>query len=232
MSLSNRWYSVGRRQACGGGPRANRRSRPPEERRRQPRVVTGSQRNLINFVRCFLAQVRDLRWLALRHRERDIGLIETDVLLRQGVNQRLIHGVSGGEMELALDIVEDINGASVGIGDLHCFGHDGRGARFRDRASSLRPGTLRRAHAIRQPSGQIIGALAQLGQQARIFNGDHSLIDEVRNQRDLLVRKRTDSWRESANPPISSSSFNIGTVKYVRTPPSSTAATVVGLRSV
>ena len=70
-------------------------------------------------VRCLLAQVRDLGRLALRQRERDICLVETDTLFRQGVNQRLIHGVGGTQMELALHIVEDADGTGVRIGELH-----------------------------------------------------------------------------------------------------------------
>ena len=41
-------------------------------------------------------------------------------------------------------------------------------------------------------AGKLIGALAQLGQQARVFNGDDGLAGEARDQLDLLVGKGTD----------------------------------------
>ena len=77
---------------------------------------------------------------------------------------------------------------------------------------------------------QVGCALTQFIQQARILDGDDGLGGEVLYQRDLLVGKRDElPGGKTVNAPMSSFSFSIGTVRYVRTPPSSTAVTTPGL---
>ena len=41
-------------------------------------------------------------------------------------------------------------------------------------------------------SREIVGALAQLAKQPRVLDGDHGLLGEVLDQRDLLVGEGTD----------------------------------------
>jgi len=42
---------------------------------------------------------------------------------------------------------------------------------------------------------KVIGALAQLAEQAGVLDGDYGLVGEVRKQSDLLLGERRTSWR-------------------------------------
>ena len=46
--------------------------------------------------------------------------------MRQRVDQFLIHAVGGAQMKFALHIVEDVDRAGLGVGELHRLGDDGR----------------------------------------------------------------------------------------------------------
>ena len=50
--------------------------------------------------------------------------------------------------------------------------------------------------------GQVICALPQLVEQARILDGDDGLVGKVLEQRELLVRERLDSSDTTIAPPI------------------------------
>ena len=78
---------------------------------------------------------------------------------------------------------------------------------------------------------KLIGALAQLAQQARILDRDTRAAKFVSSPICFSLNGRT-SRRQTTSAPTCSSSFNIGMASTVRTPPSSTAAIMAGsLRS-
>ena len=121
-------------------------------------------------------QVGDLDRLALREGLRDVRLVEADVLLRQRVNQLLIHAVGGAQMKFALPIVEDVDRAGLGAGELHRLGDDGRehGLEIERRVHRLRHFAERAQLPDR--AAKFIGALAQLVQQSRILDRDDRLV--------------------------------------------------------
>ena len=77
----------------------------------------------------------------------------------------------------------------------------------------------------------LLQRFAQFVEQPRVLDGDDGLGSEVLTSAICLSVKGRTSWRDKVNTPINSFSFSIGTARNVRTPPSSTAATIVGLRS-
>ena len=147
---------------CGKAPGVRRRttSRPTISSPRSSGATNTARkpaRRMISLTAdgSFLLQVGDLDRLALREGLSDVRLIKADALLRQRVNQLLIHAVGGAQMKFALQ---------------HRRRHRSRRprcrraappwrrwwrARFRDRASSSPPATLRRARAAPRPSGQV-----------------------------------------------------------------------------
>ena len=78
----------------------------------------------------------------------------------------------------------------------------------------------------------LLKRFAQFVEQPRVLDGDDGLGGEARDQRDLLIGKGTNFLAGKGERPISSFSFTIGTARNVRIPPSSTAATVSGSRSI
>ena len=140
----------------------------------------------------FLPQVGDLDRLALRESRCDVRLVEADVLLRERVNQLLIHAVGGAQMKFALQIVEDVDRAGLGAGQLHRLGDDGgeHGLQIERRVHRL--GHFAERAQFLDRAAKLIGALAQLCQQPRVLNCDDRLAGEARYQRDLLVRKGSD----------------------------------------
>ena len=67
-------------------------------------------------------------------------------------------------MELALHIVEDVDGAGVGIGELHRFGHDGRQHGFEIERRVHRLGHFAKRAQLPDRAAKLIGALAQFAQ--------------------------------------------------------------------
>ena len=95
-------------------------------------------------------------------------------------------------MEFALHLVEDVDRAGIGVGELHRLGDDGgeHGLEIERRVHRLRDFAERAQFADR--AAKLVGALAQFAEQPRILDGDDGLRGEVGDQRDLLVGKRTD----------------------------------------
>ena len=56
---------------------------------------------------------------------RDVRLVKADALMTQRLNQLLIHAVGGAQMKFASRLVEDIDRAGLGAGELHRLGDDG-----------------------------------------------------------------------------------------------------------
>jgi hypothetical protein len=56
---------------------------------------------------------------------RDVRLVKADALMSQRLNQLLIHAVCGVQMKFALPIIEHVNRASLGSGELYRLGNDG-----------------------------------------------------------------------------------------------------------
>ena len=104
------------------------------------------------------------------------------------VDQLLIHAVSGAQMKLALPIVEDVDRAGLGAGELHRLGDDGgkHGFEIERRVHRLR--YLAERAKFLDRAAKFIGALAQLRQQSRIFDGDNGLRGEICDQRRLACR--------------------------------------------
>ena len=137
-------------------------------------------------------------------------------LLRQRVDQFLIHAVSGAQMKFALLLVEDVDRAGVGTGELHRLGDDGgeHGFEIERRVHRLR--YLAERAKFLDRAAKLVGALAQLAQQPRIFDGDNGLRGEIRDQRDLLIGEGTHFLAIDDNAPISSFSLTNGTANRVR----------------
>ena len=104
------------------------------ERRHQARAIAGAQHNLIELVMGGILQIGDLDRLGLPEGERYVRLVQADVLASQCVDQLLIHAVSGPQVKLALRLVEHIDRAGFGAGELHRLGDDGLTARFAGQA--------------------------------------------------------------------------------------------------
>ena len=109
----------------------------------------------------------------------DVRLIHADMLLRQRVNQLLIHAVGGAQMKFTLHIVEDIDRTGLGAGELHCLGDDGgehgleverRVYRLADTSPSARSSWTEAASwSVR---------CTQFVEQSDILDGDHRLVGE------------------------------------------------------
>ena len=111
------------------------------------------------------------------------------MLLRQRVDQLLIHAVGRTQTKFALQFVEDVDRSGIGAGELHRFGDDGgeHGLKIERRVHRL--GHFAERAQLSDRAAKLIGALAQLVKQSCIFDGDDGLGGKVRNQRDLLVGK-------------------------------------------
>ena len=79
---------------------------------------------------------------------------------------------------------------------------------------------------------KIARALAKFAEQPRVLDGDDRLGGEARDQGDLFVSKGANCLAQRENEPISALFLTIGTARNVCIPPSSTAATVSGSRSI
>ena len=112
------------------------------------------------------------------------------MLMRQRVNQLLIHAVGGAQMKFALQIVEDVDRAGLGAGELHRLGDDGgeHGLEIERRVHRLRHFAERAQLPDR--AAKLIGALAQFVQQPNILDRDGRLVGEGLDQSDLLIRER------------------------------------------
>ena len=97
-----------------------------KERRHQSRAIPGTQGDFVDRIGRLLPQVGDLDRLSLRKRSADVRLVKADVAVRQRVDQLLIHAVGGAQMKFALHVVEDVDRAGFGAGELHRLGDDGR----------------------------------------------------------------------------------------------------------
>ena len=109
----------------------------------------------------------------------DVRLIKANVLMGQRVNQLLIHAVGGAQMKFALHIVEDVDRAGLGAGELHRLGDDGgqHGFEIERRVHRLRHFAERAQFPDR--AAKLVGALAQLVQQSRVLDGDDGLAAKV-----------------------------------------------------
>ena len=81
--------------------------------------------------------------------------------LRQRVDQFPVHAVGGAQMKFAPHLVEDVDRAGVGVGELHRLGDDGgeHGLQIERRVHRLRHFAERAQLADR--AAKLIGALAQ-----------------------------------------------------------------------
>ena len=94
-------------------------------------------------------------------------------------------------MKFAPPLVEHVDGAGLGAGELHRLGDDGgeHGLAVERRIHRLRDFAERAQFADR--AAKLVGALAQLREQSRVFDGDDRLRGEIRQQLDLLVGEWT-----------------------------------------
>ena len=85
---------------------------------------------------------------------------------------------------------------------------------------------------LRERFGQVVGAPLHLIEQPYVLDRNHRLIGEGRDQLDLLGGERPTSCRQMMIAPIRSCSLSIGTATMDRKPPTSTALTYPGRRSI
>ena len=116
--------------------------------------------------------------------------------MRERVDQLLVHAIGGAQPKFALLLVEHVDRTGLGAGELHRLGDDGRehGFEVERRIHRLRYFTERAQLADR--SAELVGALAQLVEQPRILDGNHGLVGEARDQRNLFVGEGTDFLAE------------------------------------
>ena len=109
----------------------------------------------------------------------DVRFVKADALMRQRLDQLLIHAVRGAQMEFPRRFVEHVDRAGVGAGELHRLGDDGGEHRFE---------LERRVHCLRDfaerpqlldRAAELIGALAQLVEQSSILDRDDGWVCEV-----------------------------------------------------
>ena len=119
---------------------------------------------MISFAAEDGSSLKSAIWIGSRLCEglRNVRFVKADALMRQRVNQLLIHAVGGAQMKFALQIVEDVDRAGLGAGELHRLGDDGGEHRLEieRRVHRLRHFAERAQLADR--AAKLIGALAQL----------------------------------------------------------------------
>ena len=83
-------------------------------------------RRIISLIalRALLPQVGHLDRLALCEGLHDVRLVKADALMRQRLNQLLIHAEGGAQTKFPLQIIEHVNRAGLGVGQLHGLGDD------------------------------------------------------------------------------------------------------------
>ena len=89
-------------------------------------------------------------------------------------------------------LVEHIDRARVGAGELHRPADDGGEHRFEIERRVHRLGHFAERAQLLDRAAKLIGALAQFVQQSNILDGDDGLVGEGLDQLDLLVGKGPD----------------------------------------
>ena len=107
-----------------------------EERHDQQRAKAGPHHHIEYVGGRFAAHVGDLDGTPLRRRLSHTGVAQADVPLLDAGDQVLVHAVGRAQTELAIRIVEIVDRAGVGAGELHRLGDDRAQDRLRNRASS------------------------------------------------------------------------------------------------
>ena len=97
------------------------------------------------------------------------------------------HSVGRAQLELAGDLVEHVDHAGLGPGELDRLGDDGRQHGFQVDRGVDRLADLAERAQLADRLREIVGARAHLVEQARVLDGDDGLVGEVRHQLDLLV---------------------------------------------
>ena len=147
---------------CGKAPGVRRRttSMPTTSSPRSSGATNRARkpaRRMISLMSRGASSLKSATWIGSRLREglSDVRFVKADALLRQRVNQLLIHAVGGAQMKFALQLIEDIDRAGLGAGELHRLGDDGgeHGFEIECRVHRLRH-FAERAQFTR-PSGQV-----------------------------------------------------------------------------
>ena len=135
---------------------------PTKERRHQSRAIPGAQDDFVDRVGRLLPQVGDLDRLALRKRSANVRLVKADVAVRQRVDQFLIHAVGGAQVKFALHVVEDVDRAGFGAGELHRLGDDGREHSLKIECRVHGLGDFAKRAQLPDRAAKLVGSLAQL----------------------------------------------------------------------
>ncbi len=143
-------------------------------------------------VRAFRADVGNLDRLVGHRHAPHVAFPAPDRGSPGHLDHRLVEVVGGAEVELPGPLVVLPDGAPVGAGELvgprddraeHGIEVEGRAEGLADLAEGLE---------LPDRSGELAGARLQLGQQARVLDGDGRLVGEGLHQRDLAVGERAD----------------------------------------
>src|SRR5258708_6707679 len=97
-------------------------------------------------------------------------------------NYSIVHSVSRAQSEFSAGVVEYIDCASLGVGELCSLGYDGGQDRFEV------DGRIHRLGDVAERT-QLLDRARQLVQQARVLDGNDSLGGEIAEKLDLLFRE-------------------------------------------
>ena len=102
------------------------------------------------------------------------------------------HAERGAELEFFRRLIEDVDRARLGAGNLHRRGddRDEHGPQIERRVDRL--GDLAERAQLLDRARKLRRAGAQFAEQPRVLDGDDGLVGEILHQRDLLVGKRPD----------------------------------------
>ena len=164
----------------------------PQQRRYQQRAETGTQDDIIHGRGSTLSQIGDLDRLALRERQFDVRLVQTDMLLREGVNQLLIHAIGRTQMKFALYIVKDVDRSGLGARQLHCLSDDSGEYGFQVEGGVYRLGHFAERAQLLDRAAKLIGALAQCVQKSNVLDCNGCLVGKSLDQSDLTIGEGSD----------------------------------------
>src|ERR1700683_432058 len=159
------------------------------------------QDDVVQLRAALLAQIRDPNWFVFGERERDVRIVDTDMLLGQRADQLLVHAVGSAQSKLSRALVVAVDRASLSAGNLYRLGDDSgeHGLQVERRVDRLRD--LPKRPQLGDRTAEFISALAQFVKQPRALDRDHSLCGEILHQSYLLIGKATDFLAVDADRP-------------------------------
>ena len=138
-----------------------------------------------------VAKVLNLHRLATGDCPVDGRLAEADMLVPQRRDHLLAHAIGGAQLQFRLLLVELVDCAGFGAGELDGPRHDGgqHGCEVERRVDRLAD-VAERAQLLDR-ARKLVCAIAQLVEQSGVLDGDDGLVGKVGEQLDLLVGEWT-----------------------------------------